>query len=66
MRLDIHTGLHNGTFLHADMPASREISHNTLTETVAFQEIIGTDAFSLGAGRVCVTFGAFRRALTCF
>ena len=45
--------------LNTDMPASREISHNTLTESVAFQEMgvlfIGTDAFSLSTGRVCVT-----------
>ena len=43
------------------MPASREISHDTLTESVAIQVmgvlVIGTDAFSLGAGRVCVTCG---------
>ena len=52
--------------MFTDMPAYRDISHDTLTKSVAFQEIIGTDAFSLGAGRVCVTCGAFSRALTCF
>ena len=40
--------------------------YHTTTKSVAFQEMIGTDAFLLGAGRVCVTCRAFSRALTCF